>query len=264
MDKIKDKYEVILGFVTLVISFSAFKDELEKIKVDLGYIQFSISEYFLLMVFGFTISLYLYIVERIARDTKIGNWKIFDYLIKIAYFIFTAILITPILVILNILIYKISVFVSDNYDVIINISPKILISISSFIGGLITFILTNIILKETKRRLRDNIEEQEIKDLDNASKLYSDGYYSHSVLESYKVLESHLYKKIIEKNIRVSPHRINDILGIAIRENIINTDDMIIINDIKNMRNSAAHSNIQHNANQALFALEYVRQLLQR
>jgi hypothetical protein len=37
MDKLKDKYEIILVFLTLVISFSAFKDKLLKITLPLGY-----------------------------------------------------------------------------------------------------------------------------------------------------------------------------------------------------------------------------------
>ena len=36
------------------------------------------------------------------------------------------------------------------------------------------------------------------------------------------------------------------------------------INDIKGMRNSAAHSDINYNKNQAEFALEFVRDLLKR
>ena len=36
MEKIKNKFEIILGFVTLIISLSAFKDEWSLINIDLG------------------------------------------------------------------------------------------------------------------------------------------------------------------------------------------------------------------------------------
>jgi len=83
MEKIKNKFEIILGFVTLIISLSAFKNELSQISIDLGFKTITLAEYFLYSVIGFSISLYLYIFEIVARDTKIGKWKLFDYLLRL-------------------------------------------------------------------------------------------------------------------------------------------------------------------------------------
>ena len=104
--KIKEKYEIILGFVTLVVSLSAFKDELAKVTLNLGYTEISLATYFLYLVYGFCVCLYFYIIERVAQDTKIGNWKIFDYMIQFAFFLFVLILLTPIIVLLNLAIFK--------------------------------------------------------------------------------------------------------------------------------------------------------------
>ena len=81
MEKFKGKYEIIFGFVTLVVSLSAFKEELSKFNLDLGFTSLSLAHLFLYCVFGFCLCLYFYTVEFVVRETKIGHWKIFDYLI---------------------------------------------------------------------------------------------------------------------------------------------------------------------------------------
>lgn len=264
MEKIKDKYEVILGFVTLVISFSAFKEELTLIKVDLGYLSFQLSRYFIWIVFGFSICVYLYITEKITRDTKIGKWKIFDYVIKIAYFLFAIILLTPVFIILSIIIYKLSNLITDNYHSLRENIMIYLNIITSLSGIILASITSKIFLKEKRQNIIEEIEEQKIKDLENATKLYVNEFYSHSLLESYKVLELFLYKKLVDKNIRVSKHNMIDMMNIALKENIINNNDMIIINDIRKMRNLTAHSNFQHTKKDAEYALLYIKELMSR
>jgi hypothetical protein len=38
MDQNKNRYKSLIGFVTLILSFSAFKDELNEVKINLGFI----------------------------------------------------------------------------------------------------------------------------------------------------------------------------------------------------------------------------------
>ncbi|MGN6646638.1 MAG: hypothetical protein ACTHJT_08910 [Cytophaga sp.] len=263
MDKIKSKYEIILGFATLIISLSAFKNELAQVSLDLGYITITLSDYFLLVVYGFSICLYLYVIEKIVQDTKIGKWKLFNYTIQIAYFLFTFILITPLLIGVNILAFKLY-SITNNYEadwnLFIGILNLILTIITSFFSGK----ATRTFLEEKKRKLQEEVEIEEIKNLNNAIKLFKDDYYPHSILESFKALENHLYKKIIDKDIRVGKHRFNDILEIALKENFINQEDLSIIHDIRVMRNSVAHSDMEFTKSNAEFALNYVRTLLNR
>ena len=261
--KIKEKYEIILGFVTLVVSLSAFKDELAKVILDLGYAEISLANYFLYIVYGFCVCLYFYILEKLAQDTLIGGWKIFDYIIQFAFFLFVLILITPIIILLNLAIFKL-------YSLIV-ITPtmkggleqffSLLISILSLI---ISTIASNMLYKEQEKRKQEEIEIQEIKELDNANKLYADGYFSHSILESFKVLETHLYKLLLHKSVRVQRHQMNEIIKLALKYEIIGQDDLPVINDIRVMRNSAAHSDTQYNKEQAETALNYVKKLLKK
>lgn len=264
MDKIKGKFEVILGFVTLVVSLSAFKDELTEVQIDLGHTTITLAKYLLYSVYGFSACLYLYTMELIVRETKIGTWKIFNYFILIAYVLFAFILVTPILFLLNIIAYKLfTTFVAQNEIKAINFSK--VSSIITFILQLTLAIVTAVFYKrERKIKTQQNIANQEIIELDNANKLFKDGYYSNSILESFKVLETHLYKKLTDKDYRIPRHRLNDIIELALKEKIITKEDLPDINDVRGMRNIAAHTNAEYTEQQAKFALKFVKELINR
>lgn len=262
MDRIKNKYEIILGFVTLIISFSAFKDELAKVELNLGYYIFNLSQYLLFIVICFAICLYLYVSEIIARDTKIGKWKIFDYLVRFAYFLFVFMLLTPILIALNILIVKITYLLIDNVK---ELESRIGYMISGALGALTASLSkswSKILLENRKKKEEQEIEEQEIKDLDQATKLFKDQYYAHSILESFKVLELHLYRIIISRNFRVQRYQFEEIVRIALKEKIIQKSDIESINEIREMRNVVAHSDAELTKDKAESALIFVRKLL--
>lgn len=264
MEKLKGKYEVILGFVTLVVSLSAFKDELAQVHLELGWTTISLADYFLYAVYGFSVCLYLYIVEHIARETRIGSWKIFDYAIWTAFILFAFILLTPLLVIVNVVAFKIYSAATQQTAEEARTFFEIFATILSLVSALASFITSTKALKERKRKLQEDVEVQEIIELDNANKLFKDGYYSHSVLETFKVLETHLFKKLIDKDIRVQRYNQKDLIQFALKQGIITDNDMPAINDIRGMRNIAAHSDAEHTKQQAQFALDFVKQLIKR
>lgn len=262
MENFKNKYEIILGFVTLIVSFSAFKDELSKINLQLGYTTISLSEYFLIVVCGFGVCLYFYIIDKIFQDTKIGSWKLFDYLIRFAYFIFVIILLTPIFLVVNVTFYKFYLYSSKSNQV--EIWYEIALGLTTLINiiGAITFSMR--LYRKEQQQQAEKLEEKEIKELDNANKLFEDGYYSHSVLETFKVLESHLLKKLKQKDVRVSPNRALDLINAALKYEIISQNDLPEIHQIREMRNATAHSDISFTKDRAEFALKFIKELLKR
>ncbi len=264
MDKIKNKYELILGFVTLVISLSAFKEELAKVVLELGFTTITLADYFLSIVYGLSICLYLYVLEKIVSDTRIGNWKGFNLILRIAYFLFVFVLLTPILIILNILFFKLYVILTIQFTEPNHTIQTVLHLVTGAIGAILADLISSRLIREMKRKAKEDIEEQEIKELDNATKLFNDGYYSHSVLESFKVLETHLFKMLTEKNVRVQRYNQKDLIQFSLKHKIISESDMPSINDIRSMRNVVAHSDSDHTKQQANFALNFVRKLLKR
>ena len=82
------RYDLILGFLTVVISLSAFKEELSLLRVDLDFISFTLSQFFFLFILGITISFYLYSIERLFDTLTIKQFKILRWIRMSAYWIF--------------------------------------------------------------------------------------------------------------------------------------------------------------------------------
>ncbi len=264
MDKIKGKYELILGFVTLVISLSAFKGELEKVDLDLGYTTISLASYFLFVVYGFSICLYLFIFDHLVRETKIGTWKVFEYIVWISFILFSSIFLTPIFIAINLLIVKMYSLLDQRTQKEANTFYSYISVLLSFFTIIISVYTTYKQIQEQKRIRRQLMEEQEIFELENATNLLKEGFYSHSLLESFKVLETHLFKKLTDKNYRVLKNRFNDLINLSFKNQFITADDLPLINDLRVMRNVAAHTNTEYTKQQAEFALNFVKNLLKR
>lgn len=265
LDRLREKYEVILGFVTLVISLSAFKDELAAVQIDLGWIQFSLATYLLYCVYGFSLCLYLYVTESFLKETPLGSWKRLGIVLWVAVFLFGFILVTPVLVLISWLIFKIYQALSvdgalDGHAV--SLVGSIISGILGFLSSLLT---SRIWFKERKRRTVEMAERREIIELEHAKKLLDTGFFSHSILESFKALESHLFRKITEADYQVSPHRFDQLLAIGTKIGVIRESDIPGIKDIRGMRNASAHVvDAPLRRDHAELALNLVRDIIKR
>lgn len=241
MEKFKGKYEIILGFATLVVSLSAFKDELSRINLELGFTTITLSQYFLYSVFGFCLCLYFYIMEHAVRETRIGHWKIFDYLIAVAYGIFIFILLSPLLIFLNIISVKIYNNLTQKTEQEKAEVFAIILQILNGVSIIISFIGGTKLFKKQQEIIKEVAENKQIIDIESAKRLFESGYYAHSILESFKALESYLQKKIVEKNHR-APRPLYELLATSLKLNVINKDDSEKMSALIRMRNSAAHN----------------------
>lgn len=262
MEKNNNRYELIFGFVTLILSFSAFKDELKEIKINLGFYNFTLAEYLLKIVYGFGICTYLYIIERIARQSKkLNSWKIIDYIEKAAFIFFVFIVLTPVLLLLAYIFYV----AFDRFTKINEEERAILSAILTF--GLISLsvilsIVTSIIYFETKNKLRqEEIEKEEILDLENAMKLYDSNFYSQAILEAYKVLELHLIKLFSKRQINIPRHQFNftELFNYAIKLQLLDKEDIASVYEIRKMRNASAHLDAEYTKQQATKAIDFFK-----
>lgn len=263
IDKIKDKYDIILGFVTLVISFSAFKDELSKVIVDLGYYTINLSQYLLFIVCGFGLCLYLYIVENIARDSRIGQWKLFDYLLQIAYYLFAFILVTPLIITINVIIAFIytKIFQNENSKLAFFHDLNYILAVLSTI---VSFYSAFKFRRKERLKKIDEILEIETKEIDNANKLYKDGYYSHVILECFKIIETYLYKKLSQIDIRAPRNNTKLLLELSLKKEIIDNREIDMIYKIRNLRNIVAHTTEEQSMEDAKESLDFVKGLIER
>jgi HEPN domain-containing protein len=262
MNKFKGKYEYILGFVTIVISGSVFKDELNSLNLNLGYSTITMFDYFKYSIAGFCVCLYLYVLELMSRDTKVGSWKLFDYGVRLAYYLFSFILLSPLLVCINVVLIKFIDILPQKYETAkseVVLIINLIVAVSSLILSIASSAKK---IRAQQIRHKEAISEQEIIDLENSMKLYNNGHYSQSIFEAFKVLELHLYKKLIEKGVRVSQRNFSDLVNQSLKEKLITPSQDLSIREIKEMRNMIAHLEIDYTKERALSVLEFIKGLL--
>jgi hypothetical protein len=255
MDNIRNKYEIILGFITLIISLSTFKEELKLVIIDLGFVKINLAYYLLLIIIGFSFSLYLYVLEKVLEPTKIGSWKIFDYILKFAYYLFVFILLSPIVILVYIILSK----VYNTWTAVLHLIMSVTLGVTY---TLISFFISRYIRKLSKQKRTEEMQEKEIKELENTIKLFQEGFYSHAILESFKLLIIHLTKNLSQKGIRVSTINHNEIIKMALNNNLLNNDELIEVNNIRAMRNISAHNISGHTKEQAEESISFVKKML--
>lgn len=267
MEQNKNRYELIIGFVTLIISFSAFKDELGAININLGFYNFTLADYLLNIVYGFGICIYLYIIEQIARQSKrLNSWKITDYVEKAAFVIFVFIILSPILLGLTYIIY----LGVDKYTKLDSEQKAQLTSIVTLIlggfSGIVSILASIKHFKFRNKSRQDEIEKEEIKELENAEKLYENKFYSHAILEAFKVLEIHLIRLLTINQINIPRNQFSfkEIFNYAVKLGLLDSNDIETIDEIRRMRNSAAHLDKEFTKQQATKSIEFIKHLIQR
>jgi hypothetical protein len=257
-----DRYEFILGFLALIISLSAFKDELQRISFNLGNFSYTLGEYFLIVISGLLLCLYLYIIEKTSRNYSFGSWRLFSVIITTAEIIFIFLILSPVFLLFTHLAFWVySKALEPPSETLKKVNA--ILQVIGFVLTLITTIISfiNYNKRRRERKLKD-LEEEEIKDLELSGKLLKDGYYSQSILESFKVLETHLHKKLTAQNIRSFRSQFSELVRLALDRKIISLEDVSIMNDIRGMRNSAAHLDVNFTKEQAELALNFIRELI--
>ena len=265
MEKKNNRYELIIGFVTLILSFSAFKDELAKVSINLGYYQFSLADYLLVIVYGFGFVVYLSVLEKVARESKrLNSWKFIEYLEKFSFISFVFIILSPIALIISYLCY--SLF--DNFVKIDSEIKKGLGHLFSWFFGLALGVFSKIISNKYFKNKNEaeitEIEKEEIVELEKVVKLFENHFYSHTIIEAFKVIELQLIKILNQNNYIIPRNRITfqELVRIVEKNGLLEISYLEKINDIRIMRNVAAHLNVEHNEEQALKSIELIKELI--
>jgi hypothetical protein len=264
MEKFKNKYEIILGYVAIIISLGAFKEELSTVKFDLGYTSINAEQYVIYCVSGFSFCLYLYILERMFRDTFFGKWKIWDFLIKGAYIIFIFILLSPVLLLFNVIIFRFGGTLSKFSPAAVITNTSIISLISGLVGVVISIVSGISAYVQNKTTEKLIIQQQGFLELENGPRLFREGFYSQAILEAFKALETYLYNRLLDRDIRLPRYGFNEILKKSLKFGIVSEKDLTAINDLKGMRNMVAHSNTSYNRDDAEFALKVVKEIVAR
>jgi len=267
MDSNKKRYELLIGFVTLIISLGLFKDELAKYSIDIGFAAFTAANYFFFVVLGLGLALYIYVIVYVLKSfRRLQDWKSLERIEVIASSIFILVIASPFLLLLTAILY----FIGSR---VLNLPKEQLANISSIISLFLTIVtsISTIILTRKVYTQRDNerkeyIESEEIIQLDRAAKLYEQEFYSQAILEAFKVLEFHLLKLISDRGIYLAPGRFNysELINYVTKLELLNSKELETFKEIRQMRNMAAHADRQHTKSEATKAMEFIRYLISK
>jgi len=261
-EKLRDRYDFILGFVALVVSLSAFKTELQAINFTFGTYSYNLGEYFLIVISGFLVCLYFYSIEKVSRNYSFGRYRLFSVILVMAEVLLIFLIASPVILLLVHLgfwIYSLLGDIPNENLKTATATLQIFALVINIVLSVLVFIKYN---RQRKEKQLKDLEEDEIKDLEVAERLLKDNYYSQSILESFKVLETHLYKKLTEKNVRVFRGRMNDLIKASLDHGIVTDDDLPLLNDIRGMRNSAAHLDTTYTREHAEMAIKFIKGLI--
>jgi len=251
------RYDLILGFLTVVISLSAFKEELSLIKVDLDFISFTLSQFFFLLILGITISFYLYSIERLFNTLTIKQFKILRWIRMSAYWLFILFTILPI-----------SIFLLWLFSLInIKFSELLKSAFFGMVGGIIGLITTSIFKHFIKSKKKIEIEELEVKEiieLETSEKLYEQNFYSQSIVESNKAIQTALNRILVNQNLDATRIKFFEITRYCLEKKIITKEEFDEIEKIRKLRNEAVHLDVINTKAEAQNALKFARELINK
>jgi len=240
MNKLKENYQFVIGFVAIIISLSAFKDELKAIKINLSFISFDASDLFFWLIIGYLIVLQIYIVPFIF-SWKFPESKFLKFLGDTSYTIFIVLSLSPIIIgvvyLFDLLISLIPP-ISDNIKEVASIVITLIIGV---VSGWISRIIVQWFKKGKTKELVEKLEEKEVKELETTNKLSKDGYYAQSILELSKTIETRLYKTIISHGVDIKRRNLLDLLRASKKIGILSDNDISSLDELRVLRNKVVH-----------------------
>lgn len=267
-----DKLIFAVSFLTLLVTLSNYKNSLSQIKLNIFSESFSVFTLLTYIVIVLFISVYLSAIEKLRYNTLLlSKSKILEVTGIIADILYIfAILIIPISFlafyciscIFSGIAYLLSIIYIPYFSNQFSYTSIDLVSITTAIVSFIAFIIQTIeILKLRRKNINDAIEEASNLESDSivkANKAYLDGYYEYMLIELNNVIENKIYAKLVEKrNLKRDLLSPRSMIDIAVSDGIVNTDQKRLIEEIRSLRNRAAHGTLETPLNE-----NYAKELL--
>ncbi|PSR56086.1 hypothetical protein AHMF7605_22570 [Adhaeribacter arboris] len=243
MKNVKDRYQFIIGFAAIIISLSAFKEELNKILIDFGFISFTGASYLYALILSFVLIVHLYVILYILAETQYANFKIFNTLETISFTLFLFTLALPFILATVYILNTAFLWLSTIKPFVFNTRYADLLNaaISTTISTLFMVVINMLIDKYKKIRKKTEqaeLEYEEIKSLEIANKLYREGYYYQSFVEAFKILENAIFKALRSRDLIFRKGDLNQMLAIARKYNIITSTEFDKVQAFQNSRNA--------------------------
>lgn len=250
-----DKAAFIVAFFAAFIALNFYSDFFDGIKLLFGAYKYSFNMIFNLMLTSLFISVYFFALDYIKPDSSY-EMKIFQYFIIVGNFFYA---LTMIILPISLIIHGTSyIFIN------LNIKPEFISLIIGIIGSLMANLLSGKITRRDKEEAVGVIQLKEENAIRQAEELYKGGFNSAALVEMGKLIEIALQKALLQKrNIDIKRASLVRLLDIALKTELIDSKMAHSIKEIRNMRNKAAHLDIEFKREDAEWALNETNQVLQ-
>lgn len=259
-DQAKDKAIFVVGLMAAFFAFSAYKEELSQIRLQIGQVTPTLSSLFLAFIIILSLSAYFYALDYLKYSyPRFQNSFVFKITTFLGNFLYSFGVLFPLLV-----------FFFWIAPAIPLPPEKYIPAIVAFdiIGGIVVALLAvfDAISKQKQRKQKEieGIDAKKVFSLQRALQLFENKFYGESVVESFKVLEIFLREMLLEKvdihTEGISPSRI---IETATKNNILDINSAEKVNELRKMRNLAAHSEKPLTRKDAEKALQIIRSILE-
>ena len=260
--QIKDKAIFVVGLLAAFLAFSTFKEDLIKINFYISGKPFNLLGGILIFILLLTFSVYLYALDYVRYSFgKYQNFMLFRLIIPLANFFYSAAVLFPVLIFFM---WLISILPIKNFAQ----KHEVGILVFDIVGVLIVIVISIFNSISTTRRQKqkdaEEIEALRSNYLQRAFDLFKNSFFGESIMEAFKALDLYLREKLLEKDtLSTKFTNIKDLTNLAIKYKIIDPKSLPALEDLRGMRNQAAHSLKPFTKEQAEFAINTVRSILE-
>lgn len=260
MNKISDKTEFVLAFAALIIGLGVFSSDLKQININFGFKSFSLWDIGSVILLLLLLSIYLYALDYVRYGIpRIENWKLFKTLQRIAHFLYLFAIILPLLIALiwpvAFLLSKLPVTNIQNYVSYIVTIFSILISIGAFF-------LSSLQLKGIERIIQEEISERASRSLLETDRLVEKRKWRLVVIETFRLLELMFKNKAEEIGINASRLPFVRLVRIFVEKELITKTQAAKLDQVRELRNLAAHSEKVISKQQAAYVTDVVDEVV--
>lgn len=261
-DLIKEKGIFVVGLMAAFLAFSAYKEELSSIRIQMGaHMAPTLSSLFLVFVIFLALSVYFYALDYLKYSyPRFQNSFIFKVTAFLGNFFYSLGIIFPLLVLVSWIAsgipptppkYQAWLIIFDTVGVI-------LISIGAAANAIYQ-------MMRGRNQAIENIDRTKLLSLGRALQLLDNGFYREVIVESFRVLEFFLRERLLrEGGLYTQGMPVSVLIEFAKKRDVLDERITSQVMDLRALRNQAVHSDQSFNKEQATFAIDTIRSILEK
>lgn len=258
----KDKISFIVAFLGVVVALAPFKDSLQNIPVNMGLYSPSLLELIYLSLALLFLSTYLYAVDYIRYGFKaLDSFKIFKYIQIAGDTLYLLAVVSPIIYLSTWLVVKVAILIPST-TAAFKVSSQLTSTLVSVISLVFTVYASWIQNKEMKKVKEQLLEDSSLTAENEAMALIEKNQWNLAIIEAFRSVELAINKNLVDLGIEPSRMPMARGLDLLIKQGIITKDDYNKIQYIRELRNKAAHSTIEHSKDEALEVMNIVKEIV--